>query len=105
MHKAKPVLFAIALALTWPMAATGQSRNCAAFGLVEQRLAERFGETPVGGGVVSAREVLAIYATNDGATWTLVSISADGEACILGGGVDWLDLMPLDHPQPEKEKS
>jgi hypothetical protein len=64
-------------------------------------LADRFAERPVALG--SAEPVaLVVFATADGATWTVVQLWPDGQACIAAAGHDWELLPPAGGPPGER---
>ena len=49
----------------------------------------------VSGGLSSATKLVEIWATEDGATWTILLTEASGRTCIMAAGKDWLD-MPIE---------
>lgn len=83
--------------LTTPaMAEEQQTRNCGTVDEVRTMLTEKYHETPVGYGVAAEGQVMmTVYATADGATWTIVVTRArDGMACIASSGTDWQASAP-----------
>ena len=69
----------------------GQTRNCGTIDEVRRMLTEKYHEAVVGHGVAAAGQVLlTVYASADGATWSIVMTRArDGMACITAEGTDW----------------
>ena len=61
---------------------------------IRRQLADRYGEAPVSLGMRSNGEVLQVFASPQGGTWTIVSTSPSGLACILAAGRGW-DAPPL----------
>ncbi len=73
-----------------------QTRNCGMIDEVRRMLTEKYHEAVVGHGVAAAGQVLmTIYASPDGATWSIVMTRArDGMACITAEGTDWQFSAP-----------
>lgn len=84
--------------------APGGPAACAPHGEMTMRLKEAFGETRVGlglgGGAPSAEgpglatAVVELYASMQSGSWTVLVTRADGRACILAAGRDWLADAP-----------
>jgi hypothetical protein len=72
---------------------------CASHETMSAQLAQRFAEVPVALGLTGGgRMVVQLFASADGATWTVVLTSPDGKSCIAAAGRDWQSLpaKPLD---------
>lgn len=52
-------------------------------------LAKRYGEVPAGGGQVHSTSVVQVLTSPGGATWTIVIVNANGNACALTAGKNW----------------
>ena len=62
---------------------------CHAYADVAQALADRYHEAPVSLGVQSNGNLLQVFASPASGTWTVVSTSPAGLACILAVGESW----------------
>lgn len=84
------IVVIISLGLLWSIRseARAQGQRCAPLGAIEKNLAEQHKEKRIGFGVVSAAEVLLIYATKDGSTFTVLTLNSQGIACLVSSGVD-----------------
>jgi hypothetical protein len=80
-----------------PQVANG---SCLPFSVLSEDLEKRFKEIELSGGIVGENEVLIIFGTPTGTTWTMVSVTMDtGIACIRGSGESWFQI-PLMSGQP-----
>jgi hypothetical protein len=70
-------------------AATGPHPLCAAYREVQRQLAAGYGEAPVAVGLRSNGELLQVFASSESGTWTIVSTTPQGTACILAAGRHW----------------
>ncbi len=68
-------------------------------GEVLDRLALKYDETRVAGGLTNNGLLLEVLTTDDGATWTIIMTSASGITCLFASGEDWRRLNPLE-PRP-----
>ena len=65
---------------------------------VARQLSSRYDEAPIAFGLQSNGNLLQVYASEDGGTWTIVSTSPTGISCIVGAGKRWETK-----PRPVKE--
>lgn len=68
--------------------ALAQQPICMPIEILAELLRREHRETPRQAGTAERAEVV-LFATEDGSTWTLVAIGADGKACIGASGVRW----------------
>lgn len=91
---------AVAVALTLMLvivpAATAQ-QSCNTHDKLAQVLNGRFAEIPVAAGLESSGRLLQVFASSDGATWTMVATAPDGTSCVLAVGEAWQEAIK---PQP-----
>jgi hypothetical protein len=74
--------------------------TCLPFATLSKDLETRFKEIELSGGIVSENEVVIIFGTPTGTSWTMVSVTMDtGIACIRGSGESWFQI-PLMSGQP-----
>jgi hypothetical protein len=73
-----------------------ETRQCGTVDEVRAMLTEKYHEAPVGHGVAANGQVLlTVYASPDGATWSIVMTRArDGMACITAEGTDYQATEP-----------
>lgn len=86
---------ALTTALFASDAAAQQPVTCADRPEIIKRLAGTYHEHPVAVGLMADGRLLEIFATSDGATWTVLTTDATGVSCVAAVGSDWLMLEPL----------
>jgi hypothetical protein len=88
----RPV-FAAALGAAFSFGAPpAAAQVCAPYESVRRALFEQHGESAVGAGRDDRELVVQLFATSDGATWTLVIIRPDGIACLVASGLEWRSI-------------
>ena len=70
--------------------ATGTPRD-----VVVKILGERHAETPVAYGLASNGSLIEVFATADGATWTIVLTMPNGMSVVVGSGEAWTRRPPV----------
>lgn len=78
------LVLVVAMRASW-----AQASHCAPAAAVIPALEDRFHEVDVGGGQVDGRTVVRIFAAPDGATFTMLVITASGLACVIAVGRDF----------------
>ena len=73
-------------------------QNCASLEVMESRMATQFGEVRRGAGIMSTGN-LAELLVSDAGTWTIVTISPLGVACLSLSGRDWSETTVLEGEQ------
>jgi len=88
-------VLALALAVVgW--SAPAQAGPCLPWAEMAARLAAQHQQARAGVGVAAGgREAVELWARPDGGTWTVLLTRADGFACVLRDGKDWLPASPL----------
>ncbi len=66
--------------------------SCAPHDRIVAGLEQRYGEVRQGAGL-RLGEMIELWASPEG-TWTLVAVRADGLACIVADGTDWMADAP-----------
>lgn len=56
---------------------------------VLEQLSSKYAETPIALGLEKRGDVVEIFSSGDGATWTLVFTRPDGETCLVASGAAW----------------
>jgi len=74
-------------------AAPAAAAPCAPRAEVVKALASKFNEKPLGMGLSQSGALVVIF-TSPAGTWTAATVSAAGEACVVGAGDGWTDLAP-----------
>ena len=88
----RPV-FAAALGAAFSFCASASAAQvCAPYESVRRALFEQHGEAVVGTGRDDRELVVQLFATPDGATWTLVIVRPDGLACLVASGQEWRSI-------------
>lgn len=65
-----------------------QQNPCGPTGLVEKRIAQQYGESVIGAGIV-AGGILFTLANPETGTFTILLRRPDGQTCVLMGGTGW----------------
>lgn len=63
-----------------------QPRNCAPRATVLERLAEKYGETRHGIGLVQQGSVMELFASGETGTWTITVTMPNGLTCLVASG-------------------
>jgi hypothetical protein len=97
-------LLAISLATALPAAATEPAAlplrpPCFSHAEVARQLKTTYHEAPVSLGLQSNGNLLQVFHASTSGSWTIVSTSPQGMACILAAGHDWQTLS-LPDPDP-----
>jgi hypothetical protein len=74
-------------------AAPAVAAPCAPRADVVKALASNFNEKPLGMGLAQSGALVVIF-TSPAGTWTAATVSAAGQACVVGSGDSWTDLAP-----------
>ena len=59
---------------------------------IDQLLTQRFSEVPTALGLQSNGDLIQVFVSKDGATWTIVTTRPDGISCIVALGEHWQAL-------------
>lgn len=70
---------------------------CMAHSDVAEQLAARYAEKATAIGVASSGEVIELFSSADGSTWTLVVTKPSGVSCPLAAGESW-EPLPIEAP-------
>jgi hypothetical protein len=90
---------ALSTLLAAPAWAQEQS-NCAPFDVAAAFHANKLNETRVAQGIIEGHMVM-IFASPEGATWSLVIVNHEGVACLKARGTDW---QTRSDPAPVQEQ-
>ena len=71
------------------VAADGQQLPCARLDNLAGFLEQTYGERPVSVGLQSNGQLLQIFASDAGASWTAVATTPAGTACVVATGRHW----------------
>ena len=93
----RSVILAAAVA-AMPIAAQSQQATCAERGIVVIGLAERYGESATGYGLMAdGINMVELYVNQETGTWTILYTSPSGLTCLLVSGEAWASI-----PQGER---
>jgi hypothetical protein len=67
---------------------------CFSYGEVARQLKGTYQEAPVSLGLQANGNLLQVFNSAKSGSWTIVSTSPDGTACILAAGRNWENLEP-----------
>lgn len=67
----------------------GAPSICNSYPAIKQQLEDKYGEQIIAGGVASDGTVVLLFASADGATFTLLQLSPNGLSCLLKSGEAW----------------
>jgi len=68
--------------------------GCYAATEIAQQLAEKYHEAPVALGLQSNGNLLTVWISADGATWTAIMTSPRGVSCAIAAGESWEEILP-----------
>ena len=57
------------------------------------QVAEEYQETLVGFGLLSDNKIFEVFASSEGATFTIVFTTPEGLTCPIGAGQDWRNVF------------
>ena len=96
--RSSPLLLRLCVALAHPADATAPPAPvqlpCFSHAEVARQLKATYHEAPVSLGLQSNGNLLQVFHAPASGTWTIVSTSPQGMACILAAGRDWENLTP-----------
>lgn len=94
-QRGEPAVLAIAAALmVLAGGAQAQQQACGKAVDIAAELAAKYGEVQVAAGLSATNKVVAVYASADGKTWTILAGTPDGTACIMSAGSSWEAIAP-----------
>jgi hypothetical protein len=67
---------------------------CFRYADVTRQLQGAYAETPISLGIQSNGNLLQVFASADTGSWTIVSTTPDGMACVLAAGNNWESVAP-----------
>ena len=68
---------------------------CGSHAEISGKLADRFAEATIGIGLTSRGNVVEIFTSSDGKTWSIVMTRPDGTSCLMASGSAW-EAIELD---------
>lgn len=86
-------LGALCFAATGP--AEAANNRCGSHEKLVQILDDRYSETSVAYGLSASGQILQVYSSDDGASWTIVATTPQGQSCILATGKYWQTVEPI----------
>ena len=72
---------------------------CHDAGEIHKQLSKKYDEAPVAFGLQTNGNLLQIYASENKGTWTVISTSPAGLACIVAAGKSW-ESLPIKKDSP-----
>ena len=69
--------------------AVAQGRQCFPHEAGVERLADKYGEQPIGRGLTKLGTVAELFVSEDGDTWTILQTWPSGRSCLVTSGVGW----------------
>jgi len=82
----------IVILITWPFAVRGQP-FCMKHSDFVAKVAEEYQETLVGFGLLSDNKIFEVFASSEGATFTIVFTTPEGLTCPIGAGQGWRNVF------------
>ena len=74
--------------------AQGLTQACGNRAVIIERLELKWGEQLAGGGLQNAASIFEIWMSAEKGTWTILKTHANGTACVMASGTDWLVTAP-----------
>lgn len=88
----KYLLTLVALLMLVPVQAAAQP--CFSHGELARILADRFGETSIGGGKTSDGELLELFVSSTTQSWSMAITNPGGQTCVVVVGIRWNASQP-----------
>jgi hypothetical protein len=64
-------------------------------GKISSLLGDRYQESRVAGGLSSNGRLIEIFASGDGATWTMIATTPEGQSCVVASGEAWAERLQI----------
>jgi hypothetical protein len=87
--------YAVAISLYLSRPATAQAMTCDHYPTLAERLASEFGEMPLARGLDWRGSIAEWWANPETGTWSLVTLSPQGYACIPAHGTSYEAVRPV----------
>lgn len=71
-----------------------EHRPCGPVKGIHEHLSSKFGEEPIGIGMVDETHVVEVLSSAGGETFTVLVIDAQGNACLIASGETWTPVTP-----------
>ena len=88
------IALAVVMALLSSVGLASAQRLCGNRETLLAQLAKKYNEAPIAVAITSTGGLLEIFATKDGATWTLLVTKPPHGTCVFGAGENW---RPVEH--------
>jgi hypothetical protein len=72
---------------------------CHRYDEIARQLGSRYKEAPVSLGVQTNGHLLQVFASPERGTWTILSTSPTGVACVIAAGSSWESMQLTNDPQ------
>jgi hypothetical protein len=79
--------------LAWPAQAALQ---CAPRKAMVEMLAVKYAEMPTAAAITASGALLEVYASKEGATWTILMTAPNGLTCLMQAGESWQRRKPAE---------
>ena len=86
------IALAVGVSITTP--ALAQNQACAKRAELINHLASKFQEARVAIGVADNGNLMEVFTTKDGATWTIAMTTPSGMTCLIATGQNWESVAP-----------
>src|SRR5690606_6971432 len=73
-----------------PLAAQAQAAQCMNRDALVAALEQRYAEGLLGRGLQSEQQLIEVFMSPDGESWTILQTYPNGMSCIVASGTDWL---------------
>jgi hypothetical protein len=70
--------------------AAAQTGYCLERNKLVEALDGRYSEKPIAAGLDVGGRLLEVFASGDGATWTMIMTTPEGTSCVIAAGEKWL---------------
>jgi hypothetical protein len=77
--------------------AVAQEERCGDYATIAANLAKMFNEQRVASGLDDKGNVIAVFASKNGETWTVLRVQPTGPACVVSDGTSW-EAQPAGEP-------
>ena len=81
-------LLSLSVIASW-LPAAAQQIPCRPFPDMKRALVDQFQEREAAVGQINGQQIVVLFSSEGGKTWTMVTVNTGGMACVIGAGAHW----------------
>jgi hypothetical protein len=79
----------------WAAAQTTPTEACTEREKAVRHLSKKFSELQEAAGVTNSGEILEVFTSKDGRSWTMLMTMPNGKTCLVAAGEAWKEIPPV----------